>query len=404
MPYVLLTSGLLALLTTVNAIRPRRDLLLLIGSFFAAWLTIELAPWVLVLEVLVTALLVGWGGLDGLAGWFGLAATVAGWAGLAIVMIRARRTTLTVREWSAELELDPGERAPAFPLGHVLFPFLMTRRRGVTRVRDIAYGDDPRMLLDVYKPSSPGGGLRPGIMEVHGGAWVIGSKREQGIPLLNHLAANGWVGINVDYRLSPRAKFPDHLIDLKRAIKWYREHAEEHGADPDFLCVTGGSAGGHLAALVALTPNVPEYQPGFEDVDTSVRAAVPFYGIYDLRVLLDRAPGRFARLLERHVMGVRRADDPGAYDRASPVHWIRADAPPFLVVHGDLDTLVPVTQARTFAESLRRTSAAPVLYAEMKGAQHAFDIFPSYRAARVIEGTERFLTSVRHAERRQAAG
>jgi acetyl esterase/lipase len=402
MPYVLLASGLLALLTTVNAIRPRRGVLLLVGSFFAAWLTIELAPWVLGLEVLVTALLAGWGGLAGLAGWSGLAATVAGWAGLAVIMVRARRTTVTVREWSAELELDPGERAPAFPPSQVIFPVLMTRRRGVTRVRDLAYGDDPRMRLDVYEPAEPGA-LRPGIMEVHGGAWVIGSKREQGIPLLNHLAANGWVGINVDYRLSPRAKFPDHLVDLKRAIAWYREHAEEHGADPEFLCVTGGSAGGHLAALVALTANVPEYQPGFAEVDTSVRAAVPFYGVYDLRVLLDAAPRRFASLLERHVMGVRRADDPEAYDKASPMHWIREDAPPFLIVHGDLDTLVPVTQARTFAQRLRETSAAPVLYAEMKGAQHAFDIFPSYRAARVIEGTERFLTSVRGAQRRQTA-
>ncbi|HEY0536756.1 MAG TPA: alpha/beta hydrolase [Actinoallomurus sp.] len=402
MPYVLLASGLLVLLTAVNAIRPRRGVVLLVGSFFAAWLTIELAPWVLALEALVTALLVAGGGLDGLSGGLGLAATVAGWAGLALVMIRARRTTLTVRESSAELELDPGERAPAFPRGQVLFPFLMTRRRGVTRVRDIAYGDDPRMLLDVYQPSEPGG-LRPGIMEIHGGAWVIGSKKEQGIPLLSHLTANGWVGINVDYRLSPRVKFPDHLIDLKRAIRWYREHAEEYGADPDFLCVTGGSAGGHLAALVALTANVAEYQPGFEHVDTSIRAAVPFYGVYDLRALLDRAPRRFASLLERHVMGVRRADDPEAYAKASPVHWIREDAPPFLIVHGDLDTLVPVAQARSFTKCLRQISAAPVLYAEMKGAQHAFDIFPSYRAARVIEGVERFLTSVRRAETRQRA-
>jgi acetyl esterase/lipase len=403
MPDVLLASGLLVLITAVNAIRPRRGLVLLVGSFFAAWLTIELAPWVLALEALVTAPLVAWGGLDGLPGRVGLAATVAGWAGLALVMVRARRTTLTVRESSAELELDPGERAPAFPRSQILFPFLMTRRRGVTCVRDIAYGDDPRMLLDVYQPSEPGA-LRPGIMEVHGGAWVIGSKREQGIPLLSHLAANGWVGINVDYRLSPRVKFPDHLIDLKRAIRWYREHAEEHGADPDFLCVTGGSAGGHLAALVALTANVPDYQPGFEHVDTSIRAAVPFYGVYDLRALLDRAPRRFASLLERHVMGVRRADDPEAYARASPVHWIREDAPPFLVVHGDLDTLVPVVQARSFTERLRQTSAAPVLYAEMKGAQHAFDLFPSYRSARVIEGAERFLTSVRRTERHQATG
>jgi acetyl esterase/lipase len=121
--------------------------------------------------------------------------------------------------------------------------------------------------------------------------------------------------------------------------------------------------------------------------------------VYDLAVLLDDAPRRFASFLERHVMGTRRADDPEAYAKVSPVHWIRADAPPFLVVHGDLDTLVPVAQARSFTKRLRQVSAAPVLYAEMKGAQHAFDIFPSYRAARVIEGVERFLTSVRRAER-----
>ena len=63
---------------------------------------------------------------------------------------------------------------------------------------------------------------------------------------------NGWVGINANYRLSPKAKFPDHLVDLKKAIAWYREHAAEHGADPKFLCVTGRSAGGHLCALVGL--------------------------------------------------------------------------------------------------------------------------------------------------------
>lgn len=402
MPYLLLASGLLALLTAADALAPRKGALLLIPAFFAAWLTIELAPWVLAAEVVVTALLAAGGGLRAWPGELGLAATVAGWVCLAITMVRARRTTVTVREWSAELELDPEEVAPAFPRSHVVFPVLMTRRAGVTRVRDVAYGDHPAQRLDVYLPAdgaaADGGagarGLRPGVMEVHGGAWLIGSKREQGVPLLNHLAANGWVGINADYRLSPHVTFPEHLIDLKRAIRWYREHAAEYGADPGFLCVTGGSAGGHLAALVALTANVPEYQPGFEDVDTTVRAAVPFYGVYDMRALLDGASRRMARVLEDRVMGVRRADDPEAYAKASPLHWPHAGAPPFLVIHGSLDTLVPVAQARTFTARLREVSHAPVLYAEMKGAEHAFDIFPSYRSARVIEGVERFLTSV----------
>src|SRR3989442_2578192 len=101
-------------------------------------------------------------------------------------------------------------------------------------------------------------------------------------PLMLPLAAEGWVCVAANYRLSPRAAFPEHLIDCKLALRWVREHIESFGGDPDFVVVTGGSAGGHLAALVALTANAPEYQPGFEDTDTSVTACVPFYGVYDL--------------------------------------------------------------------------------------------------------------------------
>ena len=119
------------------------------------------------------------------------------------------------------------------------------------------------------------------MIQVHGGGWILGSRSEQGIPLLNHMAANGWVGFNVDYRLSPRATLPDHVIDVKRAIAWVRENADELGVDPERIAITGGSAGGHLTALAALTANDRSLQPGFEDADTSVMAAVPFYGIYD---------------------------------------------------------------------------------------------------------------------------
>jgi acetyl esterase/lipase len=203
------------------------------------------------------------------------------------------------------------------------------------------------------------------------------------------------VGINANYRLSPRAKFPDHLVDLKKAIAWYREHAEEHGADPNFLCVTGGSAGGHLAALVALTANDPEYQPGFEDVDTTMMAAVPFYGVYDM----TNRHGRWhkdtvKRFFGPAVIGKDFEEDPAAFRKASPMDLVRADAPPFFVVHGSHDTLVPVEDAREFVELLRAVSESPVLYAEMQGAEHAFEIFPSFRTARVIEGVERFLHSV----------
>ena len=149
-------------------------------------------------------------------------------------------------------------------------------------------------------------------MQIHGGGWVIGDKREQGLPLLNHMAAQGWVGFNVNYRLSPGVAFPDHLIDLKRGLTWIKEHADEYGIDPDFVCVTGGSAGGHLTALMGLTANDPAYQPGFESADTSVAAAVPFYGIYDFtdRGAFGSDPEIFRRFLEPIVMKAFLADEP----------------------------------------------------------------------------------------------
>jgi len=275
----------------------------------------------------------------------------------------------------------------------------MSRRKGVRRIRNIEFAryDKKRLRLDLVLPEEPGSG-RPGILQIHGGGWVMGDKREQAIPLLGHLAANGWVGINANYRLSPRATFPDHLVDLKRAVAWYREHAAEHGADPDFLCVTGGSAGGHLTALMALTANDPEYQPGFEDVDTSLRAAVPFYGVYDFTNRLGTwQKDTVRRFFGPIIMKKRLEDDPEAFAKASPIDRVRADAPPFLVIHGSRDTLAPVEDARLFVERLQAVSESPVLYAEMIGAQHAFEIFPSFRTAAVIEGVERFLTSIHQA-------
>ena len=210
-----------------------------------------------------------------------------------------------------------------------------------------------------------------------------------------HLASRGWVCVSVNYRLSPHATFPDPLIDLKQAIRWIREHGREYGADPDFIVATGGSAGGHLAALVALTGNDPEYQPGFEQVETSVQACVPFYGVYDFTnrhgVWRHQA---LAELLERQVMKASREEAPQAYEKASPLSRVSPAAPPFFIIHGDSDTLAPVEDARRFCAALRETSRAPVVYAEIPGAQHAFELFPSLRAALVVHGVERFLAYV----------
>ena len=298
-----------------------------------------------------------------------------------------------------EAELD--DRPAALRAGAVV-PLLTGNRRR-RRTRNVVFADkDPsdarsvRLKLDVYTPlhePSPGQ-RRPAVLQIHGGAWVLGSKDEQGVPLLNHLASCGWVGFNVNYRLSPLAKFPDHLVDCKKALAWIREHADEYGVDPDFVVVTGGSAGGHLCALMALTQNDPEFQPGFEDADTSVQAAVPFYGVYDLTDRDGNYDSTFVRLMTDVVMGVGLGDSPESWASYSPLDRITADAPPMFVIHGDRDVLVPVAIARSFVTKLREESTQPVVYAELHGAQHAFEVFPSFRTVNTVEYVERFLHHV----------
>jgi acetyl esterase/lipase len=224
----------------------------------------------------------------------------------------------------------------------------------------------------------------------------MGNKDQQAKPLMLHQSAQGWVCVSPNYRLSPRATFPDHLIDLKRAIAWIKDNIEEYGGDPDAIFVTGGSAGGHLTALVGLTAGDPEYQPGFEDVDTSVVAAVPYYGVYDLVNVggTKQAERRAKFFIQRTVMKVSRQADRQAWERASPVCRVRPDAPPFFVIHGRNDSLVPVKEARMFVERLRATSESPVVYAELPGAQHAFEVFGSIRTAHVIRAVGRFLDVV----------
>jgi acetyl esterase/lipase len=403
----LLVAGTVGLVHAVNALAPRKGRLLLVPSFFMSWLAIELAPWWLLWHVVLGVWFVAGGALDGGRGWVGLGLLVASAAIHAAIVGRARHTTLQVSEATRDLELDPADRAPTFPRSKVWFPFLLKRWPATTTVKNVVFGEGTtrkgktvRLRLDVVKPrDARPGDRRPGLLQIHGGAWILGDKREQGQPLMGHLATNGWVCINANYRLSPGVAAPEHLVDCKKAIAWWREHADEHGGDPDFLCVTGGSAGGHLCALVALTANDPRYQPGFEDVDTTMRAAVPFYGVYDFTNRHGTwHEDTLRRFFEPVVMQRKLVDDPEAFAAWSPLDRVHADAPPFFVIHGSIDTLAPVEDARAFVEALREVSRQSVLYAEMAGAQHAFEIFPSYRTARVIEGVERFLHSVRAGE------
>jgi acetyl esterase/lipase len=399
----------IALLRKTFALRPPAALRLRLLRWMAGAAAREFAWALLAGTLLAIGLLIG---LGALGGWLGVAAVVV--LGLAaLVLARFAWQSLVsaraVREALADLEPPEDEQRSAFPLSHLLLPPLMLRPRGVSHVRGVEFAryGERALRLDVYMPrASPRSslpralapGLRPAIVQVHGGGWMVGTRSEQGIPLLNHLAVHGWVGFNIDYRLSPAATFPDHLVDVKRAIAWVREHGPEYGADPDFICLTGGSAGGHLCALAALTADDSSYQPGFEDADTSVAAAIPFYGVYDLTDD-DRVyyPELLEWVLEKQVFKERIADRPELFRSASPTHRVHAGAPPFCVLHGERDTLVPVGDARRFVRELRAVSTQPVVYAELAGAEHAFDILPSLRTARVVETIERFLATVRGA-------
>ncbi len=393
---LLLVLGIAALLGVVNALRPVRHLALALPSWVAAWMTVELAPFLVAFDLVAAAVLIGLGGLDHARGWIGLGGVAVAVAVAIPRMVAARRSGADLEEVLAEL--DEGEPASPYPRHEIALPFLVRRRAGVRCERGVKYSRSQK--LDVYMPAEPAEARRPAIVQVHGGAWVIGSRHEQGAPILSHLAANGWVGFNVDYRLGPWATWPAQIVDVKRAISFVRENADRWNVDPSFVAITGGSAGGHLSALAALTPGDPEFQHGFEEADTSVAAAVPFYGVYDL---LDEDGVHLKavhQVLERLVFKTRRRDEPDRFRAASPVHRVHPDVPPMFVVAGEKDTLIDVQEARRFVARLREISRSPVLYAEMKGAQHAFDLVASWRSVPVIESVERFLATVRrqHAE------
>jgi acetyl esterase/lipase len=381
-----------------NAMRPVPGAPLSVGAMFAGWLTSELAPQLLAATAVDTAVTLRRRDLTRRE-----RAIVAGTAGLSTAayasMIRqalragddvdaALRTALG----SGYRDLIAREPRPDDPLSWRDLARFRIRHPDVERHSRIAYAPGGRRFeMDVYHHRDMPSG-RPVLLQVHGGGWTIGTKEQQGQPLVNHMAARGWVCVTVNYPLSPRARWPQHIVALKRAVQWIREHGEQYGAEPSFIAVTGGSAGGHLAAMLALTSGDTSLQPGFEDVDTAVQACIPHYGVYDFT---DESGEKFTKqrldALIRPVVMARDARYPEDFRAASPLYRVRPDAPPFLVIHGRNDTLVPVADARAFVARLRDVGKAPVAYAELRGAQHAFDLFPSIRSAYVLRGVEWFL-------------
>jgi acetyl esterase/lipase len=391
-------------------------------SFLVGWLTGELALHNIVLQAALVCLFIWSGSVAGFSGAIAFAIYVCSWVALTYFYLTGYRAKGAVHQSLTDAlgehyldqisALDKSNLVDKPDYSQIKRPRKNIDPR-VEVIKNLHFGHHGQKL-DIYRhrlsqtsdnSHSNAEAALPVLLQIHGGAWTekMGSKNEQAIPLMNHMALKHWVCVSIDYRLSPTATFPEHIIDCKEGLAWVKSHIHEYGGDPDFIVVTGGSAGGHLSSLVALTPNDPNFQPGFEDIDTSVQGAVPFYGVYDFTNKYDMQNNHgLMTLLEKSVLKKRQDQDPETYEAASPLFRISPAAPPFFIIHGDKDTLVPVAEARMFAKTLAEVSDNPVAYAEIEGGQHAFDMFASVRSEYVKLGVAKFLVYL-HAQHKTKA-
>lgn len=399
----LLLAGALSALAARNAVQPfRPNFTIGAGFFFLGWLTTELALQHVALQLMLAGVLVSYGALDSGLGALGLALFAVSWVALVRVHRRGQMAVFSSRHAFRTVGLphDALQQSRG-PMLHAAVPFWLRsgkvkRHRGIVHHRD----DGSTLRADVFhRRDTPANA--PVLVYVHGGGWIIGYKKYQGLPLLNRLAAAGWVCISIDYRLSPKATFPDHLIDVKRGIAWSKTNAHRWGGDPGFTAIAGNSAGAHLASLAALTPG--QNQPGFEEADTSVDALVGLYGVYDLTNRFGHWPGDGLKpLWEGLIAKQTREEAPALYRLGSPIDQVGRHAPPTLLLHGTHDSLAPVEESRRFAHALRAVSEQPVLLVEIPGAQHAFDIFHSVRGRYAVKAIVHFLELMRARATREA--
>ncbi len=387
-----LVLALLSLLAAINAVRPP-----LVDShpsrrppWLPVMLTTETIPIRILYRLLVSVAAWALGALDTIAGRAGLALMTLSTGLLVIALRRSLRAGRAMRAALATIAIEHDPRGSVAWFHAVLaYPYRVPG--DVERIPDIEYA--PGLRLDLYRPAgSPPAGPVPTVVEIHGGGWHGGHRRQQAMPLLYRVARRGWVAVSVSYPLAPAATWPEPMIALKRAVDWLKTHGGRYGVDPDGIVVTGGSAGGHLAALLALTAGDPEYQPGFESADTSVAGAVPFYGIFDLinrNATRDEWP-----FIARELMKSDKSRDERRWRSASPLDRVHAGAPPFLLVHGSHDALVPARESVQLRDALVRVGAPEVAYAEIPGATHSFDIPHSPRSHHVAAGVISFVAAV----------
>lgn len=247
-------------------------------------------------------------------------------------------------------------------------------------VENIAYAgtDDPKQRLDLYLPKDRKG-KRPLLVWIHGGAWKAGDKRQGLGALGTYLRDGNYIGASVEYRFSQDAIWPAQIHDCKAAIRWLRGNADKYGIDPDRIAVAGGSAGGHLVAMLGTSGGVKELEGtlgAYTAVSSRVSCVVDLFGPADFPSITN-APSQLrhgdADSPEALLIGGRIAEKPEAARSVSPVTYASEDDPPFMIVHGTEDRTVPFQQSEAMNAALLKAEVKtkPVFIA-MEGGGHGF--------------------------------
>ena len=390
MAYLIVALSAFLALSAATALRPGRRGVFAALAFPVGWAAGELAGQALVVEAALVALLHWWGWprTDGLGELVIALAVLVAVENLALLALSLRARVVVRRAIEAApdraLELArPGE--DRFGTWWRTALQFSPHPRGMEIHRDLTYGAHPRNRLDVWRLPEVGPGA-PVVLYLHGGAWTFGDKREQGRPMLHEFVAQGWVAVTPNYRLAPRDPWPAPMQDAVAALVWVKREIARYGGDPERVVVSGGSAGGHLAALVGLAGADPAWRPPGvgDEVDLAVRAVLSYYGVLEMTGDEDHWHGLgegLVRLLERRVVQLPYPGHEDLYRSISPLERITRDAPTFLVVQGTNDTLVDYRVARAFVARFRAVAFAPCYHVELPFTQHAFDVTASPRTS-----------------------
>lgn len=264
----------------------------------------------------------------------------------------------------------------------------------------IVYGkkEGEELLLDLYLPERREGAAEepiPAVLYMHGGGWVRGSRSgPSAVAFALEMSAEGIAVATVDYRMAPRHPAPAAIEDCALAVRWVRANAPNYGIDSGRIAAMGNSAGGHLASMLGLIrPEDAMHGTDLEEHSSSVCGVLNLCGITDVEVMIA---GAEKKIWAEAWLPLSLENREELARRCSPVNYARADAPPFLILHGDADESVPYSQAEALANALGETGA-DCDFVTVSGGGHQLGVTGSVAVQRQIRNARRaFLAKIGH--------